>query len=249
MVKSASSPEATYEHFSSRVPVTKVSRDLGITKATLRRWWVAQFGAEAYEKRVASSRVAPDEKKEKRRAYRIANKDKSSAQKATWRKANPEKVKAMKRTSYNKHRDTHRAYFKSYYATHSEEFKLYRAENKDAINARNKEYFTEHPEVLLYKGAKQRAVRKGLPFSITPEDVLRAFPDDGCCPITKEPFKRGSGKVVPTSMTLDRIVPELGYVPGNIAVISHLANTIKQNCVDPEVFIRLASYIRGASCP
>jgi hypothetical protein len=33
------------------------------------------------------------------------------------------------------------------------------------------------------------------------------------------------------------------YVPGNIAVISHLANTIKQNCTNPEVFSRLADYV------
>jgi hypothetical protein len=44
-------------------------------------------------------------------------------------------------------------------------------------------------------------------------------------------------------MSLDRIKPELGYVLGNIAIISHLANTIKQNCTDPEVFRRLADYV------
>lgn len=37
--------------------------------------------------------------------------------------------------------------------------------------------------------------------------------------------------------------PALGYVPGNIAVISHLANTIKSNCTDPEVFRRVARYL------
>jgi len=35
----------------------------------------------------------------------------------------------------------------------------------------------------------------------------------------------------------------LGYVPGNIAVISHFANTMKQNCTDSEVFRRLADYL------
>ena len=73
-------------------------------------------------------------------------------------------------------------------------------------------------------------------------------PTDGRCPITREPFVRGEGKVGPRSMTLDRIIPELGYVAGNIAVISHLANTIKQNCTDPSIFRRLADYMeRGGA--
>jgi hypothetical protein len=73
------------------------------------------------------------------------------------------------------------------------------------------------------------------------------MPTDGRCPITREPFIRGEGKVGPRSMTLDRIKPGLGYVCGNIAVISHLANTIKQNCMDPEVFRRLALYLERAA--
>ena len=95
----------------------------------------------------------------------------------------------------------------------------------------------------MLKTASKRARERGLPFSITAADIKAAIPRDGRCPITRELFVRGEGKVCQTSMTLDRIKPELGYVPGNIAVVSHLANTIKQNCTDPEVFRRLALYL------
>ena len=46
------------------------------------------------------------------------------------------------------------------------------------------------------------------------------------------------------SPTLDRIVPELGYVPGNVAVISWKANRLKGNNTDPELFEKVAKYIR-----
>ena len=101
----------------------------------------------------------------------------------------------------------------------------------------------------MLKRAKDRAKRHSLPFSITLSDIRSCFPEDGCCPITRQPFKQGDGKVGPYSMSLDRTIPELGYVPGNIAVISHLANTIKQNCTDPEVFRRIADYLERAQEP
>jgi hypothetical protein len=106
--------------------------------------------------------------------------------------------------------------------------------------------YTEHPERVMVKSARGRAKEHGVPFDIKAKDIRACFPKDGCCPITRQPFERGEGKCGPQSMSLDRIIPELGYVPGNIAVISHLANTIKQNCTDPEVFRRIASYLEAA---
>jgi hypothetical protein len=37
----------------------------------------------------------------------------------------------------------------------------------------------------------------------------------------------GSRKLARTSPTLDRIIPELGYVAGNVEVVSHQANSMK----------------------
>jgi hypothetical protein len=93
------------------------------------------------------------------------------------------------------------------------------------------------------------SLRHGVPFAIKAKDIRACFPKDGYCPITRLPFERGEGKCGPQSMSLDRIIPELGYVPGNIAVISHLANAIKQNCTDPEIFRRIADYLEEAQKP
>lgn len=107
-------------------------------------------------------------------------------------------------------------------------------------------YYAKRPEIRMAKNAWKRAKEQGVPFGITEKYIKSCFPADGCCPITRQPFVKGDGKCGPQSMSLDRIVPELGYIPGNIAVISHLANTIKQNCTDPEVFRRIADYIESA---
>lgn len=98
-----------------------------------------------------------------------------------------------------------------------------------------------HPERALLSSAKQRAKEAGLPFTITEEDII--IPP--CCPVLGIPLqrkaKRGGGD---NSPSLDRIVPELGYVPGNIAVISNRANRIKSNATAEEIE-RVAAWLRA----
>jgi hypothetical protein len=71
-----------------------------------------------------------------------------------------------------------------------------------------------------------------VPFSITHEDIQ--IPE--LCPVlgiklehaSKETASRGAmGGFHDASPTLDKIIPALGYVPGNIAVISWRANKLK----------------------
>jgi hypothetical protein len=48
-------------------------------------------------------------------------------------------------------------------------------------------------------------------------------------------LSQGNGKLHMSSPSLDRIRPELGYVPGNVAVISYKANAIKQGATPEEL--------------
>ena len=133
-----------------------------------------------------------------------------------------------------------------YYAEHAEESREYSRQYREShpgVGVKEKRYYRAYPEKLLLKNAKQRALRFGLPFNITVEDVLKCTPQDGRCPITMELFEKGEGKLCFQSMSLDRIIPALGYVPGNIGVISHLANAMKQDCVNSEVFRRMAVWL------
>ena len=78
--------------------------------------------------------------------------------------------------------------------------------------------------------ARDRARKNNLPFNITTK-YLRTIAGDEC-PIFRTPFEWGPsglgyGRFLPNGPQLDRIIPELGYVEGNVAFISHRANRIK----------------------
>jgi hypothetical protein len=82
------------------------------------------------------------------------------------------------------------------------------------------------------KNARSRAKRDNVPFSLTKEYLLSIATDE--CPIFHTPFEwgvsgLGKGNTKDNCPTLDRILPELGYVEGNVAFISYRANRIKDN--------------------
>jgi len=83
------------------------------------------------------------------------------------------------------------------------------------------------PWYTLWAGAKQRAASKNLPFDIAQEDVRDLVIDLEFCPVLGVKLEWGNSKLQDDSPTLDKVVPELGYVKGNIAVISNKANRIK----------------------
>jgi len=80
--------------------------------------------------------------------------------------------------------------------------------------------------------ARSRALRDNVPFNLILQDLIDIATDE--CPILHTPFVwgisgLGKGKTRPDSPTLDRILPELGYIKGNVAFLSHRANRIKDN--------------------
>lgn len=86
----------------------------------------------------------------------------------------------------------------------------------------------------LYFGAKQRAKERGLPFDIEKSDVV--IPER--CPIFDVPFERKTEYAA----TLDRFDPTLGYVKGNVWVISRKANVMK-NDATKEQLMRFAQWV------
>jgi len=64
------------------------------------------------------------------------------------------------------------------------------------------------------------------------QDLIDIATDE--CPIFHTPFVwgisgLGKGRTRPDSPTLDRILPHLGYIKGNVAFLSYRANRIKDN--------------------
>lgn len=94
----------------------------------------------------------------------------------------------------------------------------------------------------LWRGAKVRAREKGLPFNLIPSDII--IPD--VCPVLgcKMDVNRGGKTALPNSPSLDRVDPALGYVRGNVCVISHRANVLKSDATINEMKMVLAC-LRG----
>ena len=90
----------------------------------------------------------------------------------------------------------------------------------------------------LLVGARSRAKQKGLPISITVDDIQ--IPE--FCPVLGLRLEMGVGTQTIASPSLDRIIPELGYVPGNVQVISYLANSMKNNAT-PEQLLAFAAWV------
>lgn len=91
----------------------------------------------------------------------------------------------------------------------------------------------------LLEAAQSRAKLKSLPIDITLEDII--VPD--VCPVLQIPLSKSkTGRAADTSPSLDRIVPELGYVKGNIQVISNKANMMKNNATFDEL-VKFANWI------
>lgn len=91
----------------------------------------------------------------------------------------------------------------------------------------HRSYRERNHEQCLLASARNRARKYGIPFSLTVDDIH--IPTH--CPILGIPLTRNLGQHGGTtsSASLDRIVPELGYVSGNVQVVSLLANNMKSN--------------------
>lgn len=145
---------------------------------------------------------------------RIKNKDKRYAQQRRYVAANPEKVKKWSRNYQEKHSDKVDTSRKIYYDN-----------NRDHILQKRNQHNRDNPEKVLFESARVRARHKGVPFTITLADI--AIPS--VCPLLGIPLEKGEGKIQDASPSLDRVRSELGYTPDNVAVMSVLANRIKNS--------------------
>jgi len=91
----------------------------------------------------------------------------------------------------------------------------------------------------MFRRIRWKAAKLGIAFDLTLEDVRIAWPSDNTCPIRRVLFKTGTENHADWP-SLDRRIPTLGYVKGNVLVMSCEANRIKSDITDPEVFRRLA---------
>lgn len=142
------------------------------------------------------------------KTYREANKEKRNEADRQYRQKNAEAIKARRAK--------------------------YREENREAIRQRARDYYKEHPECFVLHNIKTRAKKQGVPFELTAEDLVT--PE--FCPVLGIRLERSTnpkGGVTDCAPTVDRLIPELGYIKGNIIIVSHKANRIKNNATVEEL--------------
>ncbi len=80
-----------------------------------------------------------------------------------------------------------------------------------------------NPASYMLSATKHRAKSLNIKFNLTIDDiVIPKF-----CPVLGIKLRMGKGNTVNSSPTVDRINSKKGYTKGNVAVISHLANSLK----------------------
>lgn len=96
------------------------------------------------------------------------------------------------------------------------------------------------------QGARERAKQAGVPCTLTADDMRRLYErSNGCCEISGIPFDLSAGKngwKQPWRMSLDRIVPELGYTPENCRLVCNAVNAA-MGAWGADVLVRIAHAI------
>lgn len=87
---------------------------------------------------------------------------------------------------------------------------------------------------------KSRAQKRDIPFDLEVEDI--SIPE--VCPVLQIPLIKGDPDATPS---IDRIIPDLGYVKGNVRIISNRANMLKNNATLEELQLILEDALRVKS--
>lgn len=128
--------------------------------------------------------------------------------------------------------EARRKYFRDYYHKNKE-----RLRKRDRAGDRHRkfEFRRANAELYLLYSARKRARDRGLPYNIELSDIK--IP--AICPLLGMPISPNVGGKTPArnSPTVDRIVPEKGYVKGNVRVVSFLGNVMKRDASPEQIRI------------
>jgi hypothetical protein len=108
-------------------------------------------------------------------------------------------------------------------------------------NAQTSGFKYRKPKTQMLANARQRAKKENVLLTITKND----FEIPELCPVLGVPLTPGTRANHDYSPTLDKVIPELGYVKGNVQVISHRANRIKSDSTLDELK-KLVVYLEHA---
>ena len=143
---------------------------------------------------------------------------------------------------------------------HKERHDAWKLANADRVKRRQSEYFKrttakrsaacarmkqariDDPLTFLIRSARYRSKKNGIPFDLEESDLI--VPE--MCPVLGIELRVCGGVMSHNSPSLDRIVPALGYIAGNVRVISYRANRIKCDATRDEI-AKLLEYMDRTS--
>ena len=107
---------------------------------------------------------------------------------------------------------------------------------KEKVNAKNRERFdpnaiSKTTEYKMLARAKSRAKKNNLAFNIELDDIV--IPER--CPLLGIKIESTEVRNSPNNPSLDKIIPEKGYIKGNVWIISNRANTLKNDATLTEL--------------
>lgn len=164
-----------------------------------------------------------------------------------WKNANREKVREAGREYMRSLRETDperiREAVRRSSKRHPDRVKLRR---RRWYGQKGREYFQQwgfmdrrrNPERYILQSARVRAKRQNLPFDLELEDI--EVPP--VCPVLGIKLEIGTKGFHPNSPSADRLKPELGYVKGNVRIVSWRANAIKRDATLDELR-RIVAYM------
>jgi hypothetical protein len=137
------------------------------------------------------------------------------------------------------HSDAARKYKQKYASAHVEERRESRKvenltpESRERKTATARKFKKDNPVHTLFMQTRSRAKQSGIPFSLEESDL--EIPD--VCPVLGIPLLWTEKSRSGNTPSVDRMVPELGYIPENVAVISWRANRLKNDGTAPELHL------------
>ena len=173
-----------------------------------------------------------EKRRKKSKEWLHKNKDRIKEVQKLWRQNNKEKLKEY----HKKYQDEHAAEIK---AAKQEAYYEDIGKSREHLRAQ----YRKHTQQRLYNSAKRRAKNKGYDFNIELEDVV--VPE--FCPVLGIKLCNGDGVAIDSSYSLDRIDTSIGYVKGNVVVVSYKVNTMKSNGTieDMEKIVRFYKKLTG----
>ena len=112
---------------------------------------------------------------------------------------------------------------------------------KPCQTVHRRDYFSA-PKYRLTR-LKKRALKKGFECNLTEQDINELLLSNTHCPVLGIKLELGGGSEERYNCpSIDRIDNEVGYVRGNVQLISHRANAMKQDA-SPEELVAFAKWV------